>query len=88
MGFAVLGKRLFVLAGCGWVEDGTDDVYFYDAAMNTWLHLLPPLSTKRLQQARCICFFACETLDGKVMDIGGLGGNSKASQTWDIYDPL
>ncbi|KAJ0255621.1 F-box/kelch-repeat protein SKIP4 [Hirschfeldia incana] len=81
MGFAVLGKRLFVLGGCGWVEDASDDVYCYDAVMNTWLHLLPPLSTKR-------CFFACETLDGKVMAIGGLGVNSRASQTWDIYDPV
>lgn len=81
MGFAVLGKRLFVLGGCGWVEDASDDVYCYDAAMNTWLHLLPPLSTKR-------CFFACETLGEKVMAIGGLGVNSRASQTWDIYDPI
>ncbi|KAL0724590.1 hypothetical protein Bca4012_039189 [Brassica carinata] len=81
MGFAVLGKRLFALGGCGWVEDACGDVYCYDAAMNTWLHLQPPLSTKR-------CFFACETLDGKVMAIGGLGVNSRASQTWDIYDPI
>lgn len=47
MGFAVLGKRLFVLGGCGWLEDATDEVYCYDAAMNTWLDVVPPLSTKR-----------------------------------------
>lgn len=104
MGFAVLGKRLFVLGGCGWVEGASDDVYCYDAAMNTWLHLQPSLSTRRLGFlilailanssvfdlliAFCRCFFACETLDGEIMAIGGLGVNSKAPQTWDIYDPV
>ncbi|EOA24280.1 hypothetical protein CARUB_v10017520mg [Capsella rubella] len=81
MGFAALGKRLFVLGGCGWLEDATDEVYCYDAAMNTWFDVLPPLSTKR-------CYFACETVDGKIMAIGGLGLNPKAKRTWDIYDPL
>lgn len=47
MGFAALGKRLFVLGGCGWLEDAIDVVYCYDAAMNTWLDVVPPLSTKR-----------------------------------------
>ncbi|KAL1219163.1 F-box/kelch-repeat protein SKIP4 [Cardamine amara subsp. amara] len=81
MGFAALGKRLFVLGGCGWLEDAIDVVYCYDAAMNSWLDLVPPLSTKR-------CFFACETLDGKIMAIGGLGVKPNVAQTWDIYDPF
>ncbi|CAD5326436.1 unnamed protein product [Arabidopsis thaliana] len=81
MGFAVLGKRLFVLGGCGWLEDATDEIYCYDAAMNTWFDVVPPLSTKR-------CYFACETLDGKIIAIGGLGLNPNAKRTWDIYDPL
>ncbi|CAH2063251.1 unnamed protein product [Thlaspi arvense] len=81
MGFAALGKRLFVLGGCGWLEDAIDEVSCYDAAMNTWLGQVPPLSTKR-------CFFACETLDGKIMAIGGIGRNAEVPQTWDIYDPI
>ncbi|CAL9217689.1 unnamed protein product [Arabidopsis halleri] len=81
MGFAALGKRLFVLGGCGWLEDATDEVYCYDAAINTWFDVVPSLSTKR-------CYFACETLDGKIIAIGGLGLNPNAKRTWDIYDPL
>ncbi|XP_010413425.1 PREDICTED: F-box/kelch-repeat protein SKIP4 [Camelina sativa] len=81
MGFTALGKRLFMLGGCGWLEDATDEVYCYDAAMNTCCDVVPPLSTKR-------CYFACETVDGKIMAIGGLGLNPNAKRTWDIYDPL
>lgn len=36
MSFEATGSKLFVLGGCSWHEDATDDVYFYDAAMNAW----------------------------------------------------
>uniref|UniRef100_A0A5B7B864 Putative F-box/kelch-repeat protein SKIP4 n=1 Tax=Davidia involucrata TaxID=16924 RepID=A0A5B7B864_DAVIN len=79
MGFEVLGKKVYLLGGCGWVEDATDEVYCYDATMNTWSEAAP-LSTAR-------CYFACEVLDEKIYAIGGLGSNSSDSHSWDIYDP-
>ncbi|KAA8520628.1 hypothetical protein F0562_014884 [Nyssa sinensis] len=81
MGFEVLGKKVYLLGGCGcgWVEDATDEVYCYDAAMNTWSESAP-LSTAR-------CYFTCEVLDEKIYAIGGLGSNSSDPHSWDIYDP-
>ncbi|KAK9273699.1 hypothetical protein L1049_018509 [Liquidambar formosana] len=35
MAFEVLGKKVYLLGGCGWSEDATDEVC-YDASMNTW----------------------------------------------------
>lgn len=46
MGFEVLGKKLYLLGGCGWIEDATDEVYVYDAALNTW-NEAAPLPTAR-----------------------------------------
>lgn len=36
IGFEVLGKNVYLFGGCGWVEDATDEVYCYDASLNTW----------------------------------------------------
>lgn len=36
MGFEVLGKRVYLFGGCGWIEDATNEAYCYDAAMNCW----------------------------------------------------
>lgn len=36
VGFEVLGTKLFLFGGCGWVEDATSEVYFYDALTNMW----------------------------------------------------
>lgn len=80
MGFEVLGKKVYLLGGCGWCEDATDEVYYYDASLNTWSEAAP-LSTAR-------CYFACEVLDEKIYSIGGLGSNSSDPHSWDIYDPL
>ncbi|PSS04348.1 F-box/kelch-repeat protein [Actinidia chinensis var. chinensis] len=79
MGFEVLGKTVYLVGGCGWVEDATNEIYCYDASMNTW-NEAAPLSTAR-------CFFASEVLDNKIYAIGGLGSNSSDPHSWDTYDP-
>ncbi|XP_010523741.1 PREDICTED: F-box/kelch-repeat protein SKIP4 [Tarenaya hassleriana] len=78
MGFAAMGKRLYVLDGCGWSEDASHNAYCYDVAKNTW-DQIPHLSTKR-------CYFTCETLDGKMYAIGGVGLEPSIPQTWDVYE--
>ncbi|KAG6437699.1 hypothetical protein SASPL_102625 [Salvia splendens] len=78
VGFEVLGKKIYLFGGCGWIEDATDEVYSYDASTNTWARGAP-LPTAR-------CFFAHETLDGKIYAIGGLGSESSDQHSWDIYD--
>ncbi|GMY09183.1 F-box/kelch-repeat protein SKIP4 [Fagus crenata] len=79
IGFEVLGKKIYLLGGCGWSEDATNEVYCYDTSRNTWSGAAP-LSTAR-------CYFACEVLDEKIYAIGGLGSNSSNPHTWDTYDP-
>ncbi|PIN22846.1 hypothetical protein CDL12_04442 [Handroanthus impetiginosus] len=78
VGFEVLGKKAYLIGGCGWIEDATDEVYCYDASANTWTEA-GSLSTAR-------CFFAYEALDGKIYAIGGLGSKSSNPHSWDIYD--
>ncbi|KAL2233895.1 F-box/kelch-repeat protein SKIP4 [Sesamum indicum] len=78
VGFEVLGKKVYLFGGCGWIEDATDDVYCYDATMSTWTRA-GSLSTPR-------CFFAYEALDGKIYAIGGLGSTLSDPHSWDIYD--
>lgn len=80
MAFEVLGKKIYLLGGCGWSEDATDEVYCYDASLNRWSEA-SPLSTER-------CYFACEVLDNKIYAIGGLGSESSDTHSWDTYDPL
>lgn len=46
VGFEVLGKNIYFLGGCGWIEDATDEVYSYDASRNAWTEA-SPLSTAR-----------------------------------------
>lgn len=46
VGFEVLGKKIYFLGGCGWVEDATDEVYCYDVSKNAWSED-SPLSTAR-----------------------------------------
>lgn len=46
MGFEVLGKKIYLLGGCGWVEDATNETFCYDASSNTWIEAAP-LSTAR-----------------------------------------
>lgn len=79
MSFEVLGKKVYLLGGCGWLEDATDEVYSYDASTNRWSEAAP-LSTAR-------CYFACEVLNGKIYAIGGLGSKSNDPHSWDTYNP-
>lgn len=46
VGFEVLGRKIYLFGGCGWIEDATDEVYSYDASMNIWAKA-SPLSTAR-----------------------------------------
>lgn len=46
MGFEILGKKMFLMGGCGWSEDATNEVYTYDASLNSWVEAAP-LSTAR-----------------------------------------
>ena len=36
MAFESAGKKLYLLGGCGWSEDASDEVYCYDAAVHAW----------------------------------------------------
>ncbi|GAB2291013.1 hypothetical protein Dimus_025269 [Dionaea muscipula] len=79
MAFQTLGNKLYVMGGCGWSVDATDEVHCYDATMNSW-NEAAPLSIAR-------CYFACEVLHGKIYAIGGLGSKLSDPCSWDSYDP-
>ncbi|XP_022924533.1 F-box/kelch-repeat protein SKIP4 [Cucurbita moschata] len=79
MGFEAMGRKLYLLGGCSWSEDATDEVYCYDTSTNSWSSVAP------LSSARC--YFACEVLNEKLYAIGGLCSNSGDRHSWDIYDP-
>ncbi|KAL2892213.1 F-box/kelch-repeat protein SKIP4 [Bienertia sinuspersici] len=79
MAFETIGTKLYLLGGCGWSEDATNEVYCYDVVMNTWSEA-PPMSTAR-------CYFGCESMDGKIYAIGGYGLDTNDPHTWDTYDP-
>lgn len=78
MGFEALGNKLFLLGGCGWSEDVTNEVYSYDASLNSWVEAAS-LSTAR-------CYFACEVLNEKLYAIGGIGSSSSDPRSWDTFD--
>ncbi|XP_060218633.1 F-box/kelch-repeat protein SKIP4 [Lycium barbarum] len=77
VGFEVLGKKLFLFGGCGWIEDATNEVYCYDAAMNKWNQ------AASLVFPRCYC--VSEVLDEKIYAIGGIGPNSSNLPTWETW---
>lgn len=77
VGFEVLGKKLFLFGGCGWIEDATNEVYCYDAAVNKWNQ------AASLVVPRCYC--VSEVLDEKIYAIGGIGPNSINLTSWETY---
>uniref|UniRef100_A0A2P2JYP8 F-box/kelch-repeat protein SKIP4 isoform X1 n=2 Tax=Rhizophora mucronata TaxID=61149 RepID=A0A2P2JYP8_RHIMU len=79
IGFEALENRIYLLGGCGWLEDATDQAYYFDVSRNSWREATP-LSTAR-------CYFACEVFDGKIYAIGGLGSNMSDPHSWDTFDP-
>ncbi|CAN4125677.1 unnamed protein product [Withania somnifera] len=78
VGFEVLGKKLFLFGGCGWIEDATNEVYCYDASMNKWDQ------AASLVVPRCYC--VSELLDEKIYAIGGIGPNSINLPSWETYN--
>lgn len=36
IGIEVLGKKIYLLGACGWCEDASNEVYCYDASVNSW----------------------------------------------------
>lgn len=46
MGFEAMGRKLYLLGGCSWSEDATDEVYCYDTSKNSWSKAAP-LSSAR-----------------------------------------
>ena len=56
IGFEALGNKLLLLGGCGWSEDATDEVYSYDASVNSWVEAAS-LSTARYKSSSCLSFW-------------------------------
>ncbi|PKA55010.1 F-box/kelch-repeat protein SKIP4 [Apostasia shenzhenica] len=78
MSMETLGKKLFLLGGCSWREDATDEVYCYDSSIGKWEE------AARMPTARC--YFLSATIDGKIYITGGVGLSWDACKSWDIYD--
>ncbi|XP_077225715.1 SKP1 interacting partner 4 isoform X2 [Tasmannia lanceolata] len=79
MAFEAIGKKLYLLGGCGWLEDRTNEVYCYDASTNTWAEAAP-LSTAR-------CYFQCTALNEELYTVGGIGLGTNELSSWDTYNP-
>uniref|UniRef100_A0A1D1Y968 F-box/kelch-repeat protein SKIP4 n=1 Tax=Anthurium amnicola TaxID=1678845 RepID=A0A1D1Y968_9ARAE len=78
MAFETVGSKLYILGGCTWGEDATDDVYFYDASMNAWAKSTP-MPTAR-------CYFATAVLGDRLYATDGAGMDSTLFQSWDTYE--
>ncbi|CAA7406061.1 unnamed protein product [Spirodela intermedia] len=78
MSFETTGTKLFVLGGCSWHEDATDDVYFYDASTNAW--------GKATSMPTARCYFLSAVLGNKLYVANGAGMSSTPWQTWEMYD--
>ncbi|KAH9327754.1 hypothetical protein KI387_007932 [Taxus chinensis] len=74
----VLGRRLFLLGGCGWSEEATNEVYCYDPLSNKWQRVAD------METARC--HFVAEACNGRLYAIGGMGSTSAALTSWETYD--
>ncbi|CAA6669113.1 unnamed protein product [Spirodela intermedia] len=70
--------QMFVLGGCSWHEDATDDVYFYDASTNAW--------GKATSMPTARCYFLSAVLGNKLYVANGAGMSSTPWQTWEMYD--
>ncbi|KAL6848512.1 hypothetical protein ACP4OV_021806 [Aristida adscensionis] len=75
-----LDKRLFLLGGCGLVNDPTDEVYCYDPPSNRW-SMAAPMPTAR-------CYFVSASLNDRLYVTGGFGLTDKSPNSWDIYDSV
>ncbi|KAL5994376.1 hypothetical protein ACLOJK_024426 [Asimina triloba] len=75
----VLGRKMYLLGGCGWFGDVSDEVYCYDASTNTWEEATPLLTSRS--------WGVCQVLNGQLHVIGGTGLSSALLCSWDTYDP-
>ncbi|CAM8914172.1 unnamed protein product [Rhodiola kirilowii] len=121
IGFEVVGSKMYILGGCSWTEDSSDEVYCFDTLTNT-LTTVASLTTARYfdhlfhgivaiflvaivligrdkAQAQSYsdipnffpvfrCYFACETLNGKIYAIGGMSSPSSDAHSSETYDPI
>ncbi|KAK4804935.1 hypothetical protein SAY86_004752 [Trapa natans] len=78
VGFEILGKKVYLMGGCGWCEDASDEVFCFDVSTDSWFE------SASLPIARS--YFACEVLNGKIHTIGGLGSKQSDTNSWDTYD--
>ena len=74
----VLGRKLYFMGGCGWIEDVTNEIYCYDPLLNKWEKVA------NMEIARC--HFVSGSVDGRLYAIGGIGSNSGALTSWETYD--
>jgi len=74
----VLGRKLYLLGGCGWTEDATNEVNCYDPLLNKWQKVA------NMRTARC--HFVSGSIGGNLYAIGGIGSNSGALSSWETYD--
>ncbi|KAL6629300.1 hypothetical protein ACP70R_029065 [Stipagrostis hirtigluma subsp. patula] len=75
-----LDRKLFLLGGCSWQNDPSDEVYCYDPSSNRW-NIAAPMPTAR-------CYFVSASLNDRLYVTGGLGLTDKSPNSWDIYDPV
>ncbi|XP_010940480.1 F-box/kelch-repeat protein SKIP4 [Elaeis guineensis] len=73
-----LGKKLYVLGGCTWQTDATDEVHCYDASKNRW-EIAASMPAAR-------CYFVSASLNNKLYVTSGHGSNSDSPNSWNIYD--
>lgn len=73
-----LGKKLYLLGGCTWQIDATNEVHCYDASKNKW-EVAAPMPTAR-------CYFVSASLNNKLYVTSGHGSNSDSPNSWNIYD--
>uniref|UniRef100_A0A0D6R728 F-box domain-containing protein n=1 Tax=Araucaria cunninghamii TaxID=56994 RepID=A0A0D6R728_ARACU len=78
MACEALGRRLYLLGGCGWSEDVTNEVYCYDPLINKWE------SVASMETARC--HFVTEACNGRLYAIGGMGSTTGVLTSWETYD--
>ena len=64
----VLGRKFYLLDGCGWTEDATNEIYHYDPLLNKW----EKVSNMEIER----CHFVSGSIVGRLYAIGGIGSNS------------
>eukprot|EP00249_Psilotum_nudum_P003103 c16430_g1_i1 orf=192-1280(-) len=74
----VVGRKLYLIGGCGRFDDPTNEVHVYDPLQNRWKE------AAGMRTARCHCVSG--VLDGRVYSIGGSSLTSGDLTSWEVYD--